>query len=81
MRGQLDRITADKVHWHEESKSLRERLLEVERENDDMREERRQMRHEIEALTDETDILKGKDSVKYRRWLNERQPSEKRTQK
>jgi hypothetical protein len=37
----------------------------MERENDDIRKERRRMEHEIDTLTDERDLLKVQDKVKY----------------
>ena len=33
LRNELDRITQDKVRWHEECKQLRQKLTEVERDN------------------------------------------------
>jgi cell division protein FtsB len=40
-------------------------LIEIERENDGFRQERRSMEHEIDTLTDERDLLKVQDKVKY----------------
>jgi cell division protein FtsB len=40
-------------------------LIEIERENDEFRQERRRMEHEIDTLTDERDLLKVQDKVKY----------------
>jgi len=37
----------------------------MERESDDIRKERRRMEHEIYTLTDERDLLKVQDKVKY----------------
>lgn len=37
------------------------------------------MEHEIDTLTDERDLLKVQDKVKYQKWLRERQPSEPKT--
>lgn len=34
------------------------------------------MEHEIDTLTDERDLLKVQDKVKYQKWLREKQPSE-----
>jgi cell division protein FtsB len=40
-------------------------LIELEHENDEIRKERRRMEHEIDTLTDERDLLKVQDKVKY----------------
>ncbi len=37
------------------------------------------MEHEIDTLTDERDLLKVQDKIKYQKWLRERQPSEPKT--
>lgn len=37
----------------------------MERENDDIRKEKRRMEHEIDTLTDERDLLKDQDKFKY----------------
>jgi cell division protein FtsB len=65
LRDQLERVTADKVHWHEESKRLRQELIEVERDNEELKQEKRKLEREVECLSDERDLLKVQDKVKY----------------
>ncbi len=44
----------------------------MERENEGLRASKKQLEFDLETLTDERDLLKVQDKVKYQKWLLEK---------